>query len=123
MFWADLERHHPGIGSLHLSTEAAGAWKQRLRTVTRKVRTSGGEQAELTVPRISYRECLTPVRAFYLDLAHWAVEDPARWGPWVVPCPIGKEETSRRKAKRHRKSRMDADPRAAPRPAGPGPHR
>ncbi len=108
VFWADLERHHPGIGSLHLSTEAADAWKQRLRTVTKTVRTPGGEQAEVTVPRISYRECLTPVRAFYLDLAHWAVEDPARWGPWVVPCPIGKEETGRRKAKRHRKSRMDA---------------
>jgi integrase len=108
VFWADLERHHPGIGSLHLSAEAADAWKQRLRTVTRTVRTPGGEQAELTVPRISYRECLTPVRAFYLDLAHWAVEDPARWGPWVVPCPVGKEEISRRKVKRHRKSRMDA---------------
>lgn len=30
--------------------------------------------------RNNSRECLTPVRAFYLDLAHWAVEDPAR-GP------------------------------------------
>ncbi len=26
----------------------------------------------------------------------------------MAPCPISEEETSRRKAKRHRKSRMDA---------------
>ena len=60
------------------------------------------------MPRVSYRECLTPVRAFYLDLACWAVEDPARWGPWVVPCPVGSEEIDRRKDERRRKSRMDA---------------
>ena len=59
-------------------------------------------------PRLSYRECLTPVRAFYLDLAQWAVEDPARWGAWVAPCPVGAEEINQRKAARHRKSRMDA---------------
>jgi len=108
LFWADLERHHPGIDSLHLAPEVAGAWKQRLRTVTKMIRTADGGVAEITVPRVSYRECLTPVRAFYLDLACWAVEDPARWGPWVVPCPVGSEEIDRRKDKRRRKARMDA---------------
>ena len=39
------------------------------------------EKITTTAERVSYRECLTPVRAFYLDLAHWAIEDPARWGP------------------------------------------
>jgi integrase len=107
-FWADLERHHPGIASLRLPPDVAAAWKQRLRTVTRTVRGPGGKPAEVTVPRVNYRECLTPVRAFYLDLAHWAVDDPARWGPWVAPCPVGSEEVSRRKDKRRRKSRMDA---------------
>lgn len=108
LFWADLERHHPGIDSLHLPVEVADAWKQRLRTVPKATRTPDGRKVETTVPRINYRECLTPVRAFYLDLAHWAVEDPARWGPWVAPCPVGGEEINRRKDKRHRKSRMDA---------------
>jgi integrase len=108
LFWADLERHHPGIGSLHLPTEVADAWKQRLRTVAKTTRTPDGRKVVTTVPRINYRECLTPVRAFYLDLACWAVEDPARWGPWVAPCPVGSEEINRRKDKRHRKSRMDA---------------
>lgn len=108
LFWADLERHHPGIDSLHLPAAVADAWKQRLRTVTRPRRTGQGGTVETTVARMNYRECLTPVRAFYLDLAHWAVEDPARWGPWVARCPIGTEEIDRKKEKRRRKSRMDA---------------
>jgi integrase len=108
LFWADLERYHPGIDSLRLPADGATAWKQRLRTVTKTVRGPGGKPAEVSIPRVNYRECLTPVRAFYLDLAHWAVEDPARWGPWVAPCPVGSEEISRRKDKRRRKSRMDA---------------
>ena len=58
--------------------------------------------------RICHREFLTPVRAFYLDLAQWAVDDPARWGPWVAPCPVGPAETIQGKVQRHRKSRMDA---------------
>ncbi len=108
LFWADLERHHPGIDSLHLPTEVATAWKQRLRTMTKTVTGTDGRRSDVSTPRINYRECLTPVRGFYLDLAHWAVEDPARWGPWVVVCPVGAEEINRRKAKRHRKARMDA---------------
>ena len=108
LFWADLERHHPGIDTLHLPSEVAEGWKQRLRTVPKTVRAPDGSTTQIRVPRINYRECLTPVRAFYLDLAHWAVEDPARWAAWVAPCPVGSEEINRRKDKRQRKSRMDA---------------
>ena len=77
--------------------------------MTRTVASADGrDTSTVSIDRINYRECLTPVRALYLDLAHWAVEDPARWAQWVVPCPIGAEEINRRKAKRHRKARMDA---------------
>jgi integrase-like protein len=107
-FWADIERHHPGIGSLHLPVEVADAWKHRLRSKTATLTTGTGGKTPVILERINYRECLTPVRAFYLDLAHWAVEDPSRWGPWVAPCPVGQEEISRRKAKRRHKSKMDA---------------
>lgn len=107
LFWSDLERHHPGTDTLNLPAEVAEGWKQRLRTIT-TTRTDDGQRVETTTARINYRECLTPVRAFYLDLAHWAVEDPARWAAWAVPCPVGREEISRRKDKRHRKARMDA---------------
>jgi hypothetical protein len=106
LFWADIEFHHPGIDSLRLSREVADAWKRRLRTLTKITTTGSGARVE--VERINYRECLTPVRAFYLDLAHWAVEEPGRWAAWVAPCPVGEEEINRKKAKRVLKSRMDA---------------
>lgn len=76
--------------------------------MTTTTRADSGETVTRTVPRINYRECLTPVRAFYLDLAHWAVEDPGRWARWVAPCPVGAQEINRKKAKRQLKSRMDA---------------
>ena len=50
---------------------------------------------------------LTAVRAFYLDLAEWADDDPARWGPWAVRCPVSASDASHKKARLHRKSRMD----------------
>lgn len=108
LFWADIEAHHPGIDSLRLPADVVDAWKSRLRTVAKKVKTESGAMTELDSPRLSYRECLTPVRALYLDLAHWAVEDPGRWAAWVAPCPVGEDETTNRKATRQRKSRMDA---------------
>jgi hypothetical protein len=108
LFWQDLERHHPGIDSLRLPVEVAHAWKQRLRTMTKAVTTAAGGRTEVAVARASYEDTLTRVRALYLDLAHWAVDDPARWGPWVAPPPIRAEETRRRKANRQRKSRIDA---------------
>ena len=111
-FWADLEAHHPGIDSLRLPVDIAAAWKQRLSMTTKKIKSATGETTEINVARLSYRECLTPVRAFYLDLAHWAVEDPGRWAPWVAPCPIGDSEIDLRKGTRQRKSRMDTRTRA-----------
>ena len=37
LFWRDLERHHPGICSLHLAPDVAAAWKQRVLIKTRRV--------------------------------------------------------------------------------------
>ena len=108
MFWADLERHHPGIDSLHLPADVADGWKQRLRTKSKTITSADGGKTVIDVERICYREFLTPVRALYLDLAQWAIDDPARWGPWVAPCPVGPAETIQGKVQRHRKSRMDA---------------
>src|SRR5262249_28497153 len=102
LFWADLEQHHPGIASLHLPDGVARAWKQRLQ-----VKESGGAAEE----RIAFRPCLTNIRAFYLDLAHWALDAPSRRAQWAVPRPIRGSETVSRKMTQHRKSRMDARPR------------
>jgi integrase len=99
LFWADIEQHHPGISGLHLPDDVARAWKQRLQ-----VKDPEGAAAE----RISFRQCLTSVRAFYLDLAQWALDDPSRWAQWALPCPVRQNEVNSRKANQHRKSRMDA---------------
>ena len=50
---------------------------------------------------------LTIVRAFYLDIAQWALEDPARWAQWAVPCPVSAAETQFKKVNARRKARMD----------------
>jgi hypothetical protein len=107
-FWADLEAHHPGIDSLHLDREVAEAWKQRQRTKPKVITSTTGGKTVVMVERVGYRQCLTPVRALYLDLSQWAVEEPGRWARWAAPCPIGQEEISQRKFQRHRKARMDA---------------
>jgi hypothetical protein len=103
-FWSDIETHHPGIDSLRLDSDVASAWKLRLRT--RPARSSEGIGG--SVERLAYLDVLAAVRAFYLDLAEWALEDPGRWAPWVAPSPISSEELTRRKAVRRRKARMDA---------------
>ncbi|MGH9088933.1 MAG: tyrosine-type recombinase/integrase [Acidimicrobiales bacterium] len=108
LFWADIEGHHPGIDTLALPVAVVNAWKARLKTVTKTVITPTGEKVETRVERINYQECLRPVRAFYLDLAQWALEEPGRWSRWVAPCPIRSDELSQKKAARRRKARIDA---------------
>ena len=106
-FWFDLERHHPGIESLRLPREVTGAWKRRLRTKTTTV-IRDDERVEVESERLGYLDTLATVRAFYLDLAEWGLDDPVRWGVWVAPCPISQEDLVRRKSVRRRKARMDS---------------
>ena len=103
LFWADLEAHHPGIDSLQLPRDVAAAWKQRVLTRPKATTDDG----QVSGPRLDGRSVLTAVRAFYLDLAEWADDDPARWGPWAVRCPVSASDASHKKARSHRKSRMD----------------
>ena len=83
-FWADLEVHHPGIDSLHLTEDVAEAWRQRARTVV--------ERDGTVRERLSSLNIFVPVRAFYLDIAARALED-ATWAPWAVPCPVRRSDT------------------------------
>jgi hypothetical protein len=100
LFWRDLEIHHPGIDSLYLSPQVAQAWKDRLAFI----RDDAGQPVR---PRINYRSELVFVRAFYEDIARWAADDPARWAPWVAPCPVKAAECTQKKFKSRVKSRMD----------------
>ncbi|OEV06534.1 site-specific integrase, partial [Streptomyces nanshensis] len=106
-FWKNLEDHNPGITSLHLDREVAAAWKERLRVKVTHRRMPDGTTTAVTTPRASYASSLGYVRAFYLDIAEWALEDPARWGPWAVPSPVSSNEITYKKLNSRRKARMD----------------
>jgi hypothetical protein len=96
------ELHHPGIGSLRLSPAQVAGWKDR---ITRKAPrgTAGGPES----PRTAAANALFTVRAFYLDIAQWAVDDPSRWAQWAAPCPVRAEEIPHAKELSRRKARMD----------------
>jgi integrase len=107
LFWADLEAHHPGIDSLKLPREVAAAWKQRVMTRTKTTASADGRAVRTVTARLDGRSVLTAVRAFYLDIAEWADDDPARWGTHAVRCPVSASEASHKKDRSQRKSRMD----------------
>jgi hypothetical protein len=107
LFWAKIEALAPGIDTLRLPPEIGQAWKENLRVKRRTITNTDGERVEITSPRLNAKEELPRVRAFYLDIAQWALEEPARWGRWAVPCPISDAEVGRAKERSHRKSRMD----------------
>jgi integrase len=104
-FWKNLEDHHPGIDSLRLAPDVAAAWRERLQT--KAARVPAGAPAGAREPRRSAADQLIKVRALYLDIAQWAADDPARWGPWAVPCPFRDAGVPLRKERSRRKSRMD----------------
>jgi hypothetical protein len=106
LFWRDLELHHPGIASLRLAAPIAAAWKQRIAAKTARRQVDGG-LAEVSSQRHSALNCLAAVRAFYLDIAQWAADDPSRWAQWAVPCPIKAEDMQHRAEAARRKSRID----------------
>lgn len=83
-FWADIERHHPGIATLNLPREVTDAWKQRLRFPQ-----NGGSRTT----RQRHIDTMITVRAFYLDIAEWALSDPS-WAPWAFPSPVRKSDTA-----------------------------
>jgi hypothetical protein len=102
LFWRDLELHHPGVSSLRLSPSVAAGWKQRITRKTVRADTTGK-----SAPRAAAAGALFTVRAFYLDIAQWAMDDPARWAQWAAPCPIRAEEIPHAKELSRRKARMD----------------
>jgi hypothetical protein len=106
-FWKDLERHHLGIDSLRLTPETAAAWKQRIRTRVVRSKNESGEFVQTMVERDGAADVLMTVRSFYLDLAQWALDDPARWGPWAAQCPIRATDIQHKRMKTRRKARMD----------------
>lgn len=107
LFWSRVEAISPGIATLHLTPEVARAWKDDLSVVRRTTVDSVGNRVEITRPRQNFKDELIQVRGFYLDLAHWAIDDPGQWAQWVAPCPISDAEIQLTKERRRRKARID----------------
>jgi len=107
LFWTDLERHHPGIDSINLAPEIADAWRHRISYRPVTAAAPDGGPAETLVPRADARSVMMTVRAFYLDIAQWALDEPHRWARWAVPCPIKETDCNRAKHDKLVKSRMD----------------
>jgi hypothetical protein len=42
-----------------------------------------------------------------VDLAEWADDEPAGWGPWAVCCPVSATDVSHKKDRLGRKSLTD----------------
>ena len=91
LFWVDLETHESGIRTLALSPDQAQRWKRRLQTLP-----TGGQRRDW--PAVAQN-----VRSFYLDLAAWSQDEPARWAAWVAPCPIGNRELRALGSRRRRR--------------------
>ena len=107
LFWARIEALSPGISTLRLPPEVARAWKEDLQTIKRSVTGPDGDKTVVTRPRINTKEELIRVRALYLDIAQWAMEEPGRWAQWAVPSPVSDAEIGWAKERRRRKARMD----------------
>ena len=107
LFWARIEALSPGISTLRLPSEVARAWKEDLLTVKRSVTGPDGQKTIVTRPRLNAKDELIRVRALYLDIAQWAMEEPGRWAQWAVPSPVSDAEINWAKERRRRKARMD----------------
>ncbi|MDR7381184.1 tyrosine-type recombinase/integrase [Promicromonospora iranensis] len=101
LFWWEVLQINPHQADLRLASEVAAEWRERLA-----VTTDG-------LPRREIHSILFAVRGMYRDLAEWSHDEPARWGPWVAPCPVSRHESrNASKAKRRQQSRMQNRTRA-----------
>lgn len=95
-FWAEIERINPAQNDLALSEDTYQAWRVALGT-----RRDGK-------PRLGADAIVTSVRALYLDIQGWAIQEPEQWAYWSATCPISSRDVkARAKARRRTKERMD----------------
>lgn len=76
-FWSEIEKIAPEQRDLTIPHEVYEQWRETVRVrKDGKPRVDGGTSL------------LLPVRAFYMDLQSWVLEEPERWARWAAPCPI-----------------------------------
>ncbi|MDX1886877.1 site-specific integrase [Mycolicibacterium sp. 120270] len=97
LFWNGITRINPDQVDLRISQEVYRQWHHGVT-----VREDGE-------PRLDMSAVLSPVRAFYLDLQSWAVNEPETWGRWVTTCPVPRSTMNQvGKAKRRVRERVHA---------------
>lgn len=95
-FWKSIEQIAPEQADLRLPAHVYDQWR-----ATINLRADGK-------PRLDVVAILLPVRALYLDLTSWALDEPERWAHWVAPCPIPQTDLKGFAQRRRRqKERMD----------------
>ena len=99
-FWCVVEQINPAQLDLQLDEATYTAWRAKVDTV----QTADGPRS-----RESIWELLITVRALYLDIQSWALEDPTSWGPWVARCPIPQVASRGYSAGRRRLAERVAD--------------
>jgi hypothetical protein len=96
LFWRQVERLSPGIDTLRIDPALATQWKQGLSTLD-----ADGRR------RLDVDAVLMSVRAFYADMAQWALADPQIWGQWAAPSPVSDADLGGyTKHLRHRQARI-----------------
>lgn len=94
LFWWEVLQINPDQANLRLDPQVGARWRERLAITTEGL------------PRREIHSTLFAVRGMYRDLAEWSHDEPARWGPWVAPCPVSRHESKQAsKAKRRQQSR------------------
>ena len=102
LFWADLEHHRAGIDSLRLPPDISDLWKTRVSVKAVRRRRPDGTTQSGTEPRQNAVGVKQTVRAFYLDIAQWALTTPlaGESGPHPVrsvkPIASPRNATNRR---------------------------
>jgi len=76
VFWKAVEQINPNQPDLRLGQDTYAQWRAGLNVC-----------ADGRVRRHP-EDVLSLIRAFYLDLQMWAIEEPERWAHWAAPCPI-----------------------------------
>jgi hypothetical protein len=99
-FWCVIERINPEQHDLDLDETTYEAWRKEVGTI---------ETPDGPRPRQGIWDLLIAVRALYLDLQTWALEDPGRWGPWSARCPIPPVASHGYSAGRRRQAERIAD--------------
>ncbi|MFI0897702.1 tyrosine-type recombinase/integrase [Streptomyces sp. NPDC020983] len=81
-FWSKIEQIKPGQADLVLSPEVYDQWRAEIQLWDKHKDKKRKDTSGI----------LLAVRALYMDLHSWSLQEPERWARWVAPCPIRRRD-------------------------------